>query len=219
MTIQPLAASGAVDPAPVQNPGGVLKRDDFLRLLITQLRNQDPLAPLQQNEFLSQTAQFTSLEELQNIGAAIEQLKLGGAGASLASGAALLGRTARVAGQEFALGGAAPPSLGFALLAPAGAVTVDVSDLQGRLVRRFSLGPSPAGPGAVQWDGLDGEGKRLAPGRYFYRVTAASPFAAGGSVPAVVAEGTVTGVEMRSTGLFYRVGDLLVRQDDIVEVA
>ena len=52
--------------------GSILGKDDFLKLLVTQLRNQDPLSPVDQNEFIAQTAQFTSLEELQNIRKALE---------------------------------------------------------------------------------------------------------------------------------------------------
>lgn len=53
----------------------ILDKDDFLKLLITQLKNQDPFNPLDQNQFLAQTAQFASLEELQTMNKTLEELK------------------------------------------------------------------------------------------------------------------------------------------------
>jgi Flagellar hook capping protein len=69
-------------------------KETFLKLLITQLRNQDPLDPVRDKEFIAQLAQFTSLETLQSIDA-----KLGASsdGARLQQAAALLGRQVTVA--------------------------------------------------------------------------------------------------------------------------
>jgi len=69
-------------------------KETFLKLLITQLRNQDPLDPVQDKEFIAQLAQFSSLETLQSIDA-----KLGASndGARLQQAAALLGRQVTVA--------------------------------------------------------------------------------------------------------------------------
>lgn len=46
----------------------IVRKDDFLLLLVTQLKNQDPLEPIKDNEFLAQLAQFSTLEQLQNLG-------------------------------------------------------------------------------------------------------------------------------------------------------
>ena len=69
MTIMPL--SGAVPPAATPSAGGTtamptneIDRDTFLKLMVAQLRNQDPMNPQDSAEFLAQTAQFTSLEKL-----------------------------------------------------------------------------------------------------------------------------------------------------------
>jgi hypothetical protein len=58
----------------VRNPGAELDKTDFLTLMITQLRHQDPLEPLDQSAFLTQTAQFAALEQLVNINQTLDGL-------------------------------------------------------------------------------------------------------------------------------------------------
>ena len=75
-SIVPTATSGAV-PGPSAAPavpGKTLSKDDFLQLLVTQLTHQDPLNPLDQNQFLAQTAQFSQLEQLVNINESLSAL-------------------------------------------------------------------------------------------------------------------------------------------------
>lgn len=210
------AASAAASPS-VQSAGALLDKDDFLRLLITQLRHQNPLNPLDQNQFLSQAAQFTSLEQLQNISKALEDLKAASAGASLTQAAALLGKTVVASGRDFQFDGVTPASLTFALDASAGQVSVDILDGSGNLLRRLEAGARDAGTHTVEWDGLDSAGRRVTSGAYFYRVSASA--GAGGSVPvAAAAVGALTGLQTQGGRLLYRMGSALVRQEDIVEV-
>ncbi|WP_035179074.1 flagellar hook assembly protein FlgD [Alkalihalobacterium bogoriense] len=54
-------------------PGNILGKDDFLKMLITQLQNQDPLNPMEDREFIAQMAQFSSLEQMTNMSTAIQQ--------------------------------------------------------------------------------------------------------------------------------------------------
>ncbi|UOE92835.1 flagellar hook assembly protein FlgD [Alkalihalobacillus sp. LMS39] len=54
-------------------PGNIMGKDDFLKLLITQLQNQDPLNPMEDREFIAQMAQFSSLEQMTNMSTAIQQ--------------------------------------------------------------------------------------------------------------------------------------------------
>lgn len=82
-------------------PGDVLGKDDFLKLLVTQLTYQDPLDPVADQEFIAQLAQFSALEQMQNVAKGIEQLTelqmwMGGMGQA----ASMLGRTVVVTDYE-----------------------------------------------------------------------------------------------------------------------
>jgi flagellar basal-body rod modification protein FlgD len=55
-----------------QTGSGILGKDDFLKILITQLQNQDPLNPMQDKEFIAQMAQFSTLEQMTNMGKSLE---------------------------------------------------------------------------------------------------------------------------------------------------
>ncbi len=62
-------------PATVTNPTSTLGKDDFLKLLVTQLQNQDPLQPMDNTQFISQMAQFSSLEQMQNMNTSMTALQ------------------------------------------------------------------------------------------------------------------------------------------------
>jgi flagellar basal-body rod modification protein FlgD len=77
------AAAGAQSPAGASNPHGTLGQNDFLKLMIAQLQAQNPLQPANTNEFMSELAQFTQVEQLTNLANANE----------LTSAVQLIGRT------------------------------------------------------------------------------------------------------------------------------
>jgi len=59
---------------PAQLPGSTLGKDDFLKMLAVQMQNQDPMNPMDDKDFMAQMAQFSSLEQLQNLGASTDQM-------------------------------------------------------------------------------------------------------------------------------------------------
>jgi flagellar basal-body rod modification protein FlgD len=197
-------------------PAMGLGKDDFLKLLVTQLRYQDPLEPLDQNQFLAQTAQFSSLEELQSIGRSIEALKTTTANASLTQGAGLLGKTAKVATGTVGFDGVAEAPLALTLDGAASHVKVEILDGQGKVLRTLTTGAAPAGQIAVTWDGKDDAGSGLLSGTYGYRVSATG---SGGAAPlAYVTEGVLTGLSSQDGRVSYRLGDRFVTTDDIVDL-
>jgi flagellar basal-body rod modification protein FlgD len=196
--------------SPTASAGAALGKDDFLKLLITQLRYQEPLNPLDQNQFMTQTAQFSSLESLQNIDRGLASLQSTMGGSALMQAATLLGKTAVASGADFAFDGGGT-SLPFALDADASAVSVQLVDANGTVVQTLESGPLSAGGHAITWDGADSSGTPMSPGTYHYRVSAQGAHAA-------AAAGSIDGIHTDGGTLTYLIGGATVRQDDLVDV-
>lgn len=143
-----------------------LGQDQFLELMVAQLKNQDPTKPLESGEFLSQLAQFSSASGIQDMQASFSEMSasLRSNQALMASG--LVGRTVLAAGDVSALpaGGSLEASLN--LPASASNVVVTITDTAGQLVRRMELGPQAAGELPIAWDGVTDKGATADPGRY-----------------------------------------------------
>lgn len=192
-------------------------RDDFLKLLVAQLKNQDPLKPVENTEFVSQLAQFSSLEQTIGINTRLDLLAVQSTGQSNNDAVGFIGKQVSVAGSLIALdatGLAAP--IEFELASPTEKTVVVISDASGKPVRTMELGSKPAGPLSIPWDGKDDAGIRQAAGNYSVAIEAEN--AEGAAVYAAQkTRGTVTGVSFDrgyalltlNTGVTAPVSDLL----------
>lgn len=164
-----LAAQAAQENANT-NPNA-LGRDAFMKLLVQQLENQDPLSPLQDHEFISQLATFSSLEQLQGINEGIQVTVLMNQAVNNSLATNLIGKEVLVSGGQLELGeeGSVPFRLE---LAGDADVTVEITDENGAVVRRLALGRKSSGSSEIEWDGKDDDGDRLDPGTYHVKVTA-----------------------------------------------
>ena len=144
-----------------------LGQEQFLELMTTQLQNQDPFKPMESGDFLSQIAQFSTVEGIGDLNDAFSGLSQ-----SLVSNQALQA-TNLVGRQVLAPTGVAALSQGGSirgnveLPAASGEVVVNVYDQAGQVVRRLELGSQAAGPVTFQWDGLKNDGQFASPGNYF----------------------------------------------------
>ena len=80
--------------------GNAVKKDDFLKMLVTQLQYQDPLKPMENTEFTTQLAQFSSLEQLTSINDALSQLKITSQIQDQGLAASLIGKTVEAEGSS-----------------------------------------------------------------------------------------------------------------------
>ena len=133
-----------------------LGKDEFLKLLVTQMNNQNPLEPQDNGEFIAQLAQFSSLEGIDNLNET-----MGGFVSSYQSNlaleaTALVGRQVQVQTDTAWLSEGEPFTGEVQLPVSSSAVTVGIYDQNGQLVRRFDLGSRSAGDlrGAAMSSGM-----------------------------------------------------------------
>jgi flagellar basal-body rod modification protein FlgD len=145
--------------------------DRFLKLLVTQMKNQDPLNPLDNAQVTSQLAQINTVSGIEKLNSTLQNLSTSFmAGQSLQS-AALIGRSVLTDSNRLAWNGTTVT--GAAELAqPADRMTVTIADAAGNAVRTMELGPQKAGTAQFQWDGLNDAGARMADGAYSFRIAA-----------------------------------------------
>jgi flagellar basal-body rod modification protein FlgD len=171
----PLAASATHGPEPTGS-ARQLGRDDFLRLLVAKLENQDPMRPAQDTEFVAQLATFSSLEQLINVNdnlAAIGQIQDRLINAQALN---LIGKEALVeSGGELRIKQGQPDTIVYAIPRTAKQVTLTLFDSNNVPVRSFELETVPSGRRTLEWDGSGPDGEPLPDGDYRIEVNAVDP--------------------------------------------
>ena len=177
----------------------------FLKLLVTQLNNQDPLNPLDNAQLTSQLAQMSTVSGVEKLNTTLQSLLTQSGSSQVLQSASLIGRSVLVPGQDLALkqGGAVPFAVDMA--AAADSVKVNITNAAGEIVRSFDLGGLPQGVKTLSWDGASDNGVPLADGVYKFNVTAS---AAGVNVAAIALNyANVISVEQGSNGVALDLAD------------
>jgi len=162
------AASSTVPTLPANQQLG---ETDFLNLLVTQLKNQDPLKPVDNQQFITQLAQFSQLQASTQQVTLLQQLITAQTVNEQYSLLPLIGHQVSVSGALVQLG-AGPTTLSYDLAGQAASVSVTIVNANNQAVRALNLGAQSAGTQQVQWDGLDQNGVQAPPGTYNYSVSA-----------------------------------------------
>ena len=184
-----------------------LGQDAFMKLLVAQIQHQDPLNPQSDTEFVSQLAQFSSLQQQTGTNKLLELVSLQQKGLANSADVDLVGKTVTVQGNTVTSTGqgyAVPGS--FTLGADATTVKVSITDASGNVVRTMSLGAHAAGSEPFSWDGRSDAGVVQPAGNFTVSVDARD---ANGNAISVSQQttGVVTGVSFGANGASLTLAD------------
>ena len=197
-------------------------RDGFMKLLLAQLRNQDPNNPLKSHEFAAQLAQFTSVEQLFKINENLDRnleldLKLSQSiGNSLAT--TIVGKNLRAVGNQISLEKTLASKVYISLPTAASNVVVNIYDSNDTLVRRQDLNLLTTGDHIFNWDGKNNNGEVAADGIYTFSVDASNNNGESMQISFFMG-GHITGVKFNSDNTtMFLVGTLNINVSDVIMI-
>ncbi|MDQ5985771.1 MAG: hypothetical protein CSYNP_01488 [Syntrophus sp. SKADARSKE-3] len=193
--------------------GKTLGKDDFLKMLLAQMKNQDPLNPQDGAQFASQLAQFSSLEQLQNLNASISNQTLSMTTMAHTQAVSMIGKTVNISGGNSLVAAGQPLDINYTLDKDAQNVVVSILDQNGNEVKTITASDQKAGQNSVKWD-MSSDTK----GSYTFKVSATD--ASGSDVTAsTMAQGTVSAVQFKSDGIYVIVNGQELPFSDVTSVS
>jgi flagellar basal-body rod modification protein FlgD len=187
----------------------------FLSLLITQLQNQDPLDPLDANEFTSQLVQFAGVEQQIYQNANLEKLVAGQQNTQVAAMVSYLGTTIEAVGNTVNLENG-KAAMTYELGENASKTIIAVKDASGQVVV-IADGETTAGRHGIEWDGLDSEGAPMPDGPYTVEVSAMRPDGSFIDVNTTMI-GRVTGATIEDNNVLLSVGAVNVPMESVLRI-
>ncbi|HUW27486.1 MAG TPA: flagellar hook assembly protein FlgD [Sulfuriferula sp.] len=198
-----LAAMNPASAAPQSTAAAA--QDTFMKLLVTQMQNQDPLNPLDNAQVTSQLAQLSTVTGIDKMNTTLQSLIGSYQSSQTLQAAGMIGHDVLAAGSSLSLSNG-QATFGINLPGPADAVKITILDASGRPVHSMDLGSQPAGMLPLQWDGTTDSGAAAASGQYSFTVSATQ---GGQSVNAsTLAFGQVASVASSGQGVMLNVPGL-----------
>lgn len=213
------SSSGASDAAAANESAAAAAKeasDRFLTLLVTQLRNQDPLNPLDNAQVTTQLAQISTVSGINQLNDTVAALSASMAAGQYLQAINLVDRDVVVAGDKMTLA-EGKAAYGMAVAKDADAVSVTIKNAAGVVVRTIDLGAQKSGIHTFEWDGLDSGGKAANDGTYTISITATAKGEAVDTDALTIAK--VTGVAPTAKGTILTLGSLgTVAMDEILQI-
>ena len=192
-------------------------KDQFLKLLLAQLKYQDPLQPPDASKFGDQMTQFGQLEQLFNVNTTLGKIANQSTRNDISQSVSLIGKNVQAYGDEVEVSETDKGSYGFYLNQPFSEVDVEIQDATGHVVRKIHQYNQNQGPHFFEFDGLADNNTPLNPGVY---TMTAKAFTGGGTPISVktLMQGGVTGVGVSPNGTSIQMGQRTINLDDVVVV-
>jgi flagellar basal-body rod modification protein FlgD len=198
-----------------------LDKDAFLKLMIAQLQNQDPLEPLDGTDYSAQLAQFSSLEQMQNINDTLNMnldanyLLTQSITNTMTAG--LIGKEVKIAGDTVTFEGQDKTTIGYELIAPAHKMEIKIFNQYNKEIKTFKDLDLGAGKYKLNWDFTDDQGNKLPVGDYRVEINATGQSIKDMEV-AQYFVGVIDGVRYSPNGTSIIVNDLEYKVSDVFEV-
>lgn len=195
-----------------------LDKDAFLKLLLAQMKNQDPTNPLKSHEMAAQLAQFTSLEKLTNIDQSIDGLRKDQAPIQSYESLNLIGKA--VSGDSSRIS-RTPDSdahnIRFNLAQDSQKAKIEIKDMDGKVIRTLEMASLKKGRNELNWNGLLEDGTKAAPGEYSVAIEA---HGSNGKKLAVETkfDGVIDGVQFTPQGPMLTIGKQQLRLSDVSKI-
>ncbi len=215
MAVSPVSGSNQSNTAAAASSGLSQNFDAFLMLLTTQLKNQDPLSPLESTEFVTQLVQFSAVEQAIHQRQSLENLVNLQLAWQATNAVGYIGKTIDVSGENvFLKDGAA--EIKYTLDEDAGKSTITIRDVGGNVVRELP-GDRTKGPHILTWDGRDNDGVALPDGQYSISIAATKgqDIAVGATT---TYSGVVTAIDSSGGQVLLRVGNARIPIGDVTSV-
>lgn len=190
--------------------------NDFLTLLTTQLKNQDPLDPQDASEFTSQIAQLSSVQEQINTNSNLEKLLAAIGGGQLTSAVAYIGRVIEAKGNQ-SMKVTEGAQFVYELPQAADSAKITITDATGKVVYNGPV-PTKAGRNEVVWDGTNSlTGETMPNGSYTFFIAAKDQTGAAID-PTTYSTGVVTAADLQDGETILSMGDIKIPLSDITSV-
>jgi len=187
----------------------------FLQLLTTQLKNQDPLNPMDSSQFTSQLVQFSSVEQQIQANTNLETLINAQASNATASAVNYIGRTVAATSDSVGLQNSTA-AINYALDNDVAATSITISDASGHPVRTLT-GETGQGAHTITWDGKDANGNQLKDGTYKMAITATNSDQSAANAEIGIS-GVVTGVGLVNDEPQLAIGGVTVPMSKVLSV-
>ena|SRR5438105_702445 len=171
-SLQAVSATSSSPAAVATAPKQTLGQDQFMNLLIAQLKNQDPLNPVDNSQLMAQLAQFSQLQETQQMAKSLNTFIAQQNTANATNFVTLLGKHVTTNGSTFSLKSGTPAPISYTLAANASTATVQFLNASGVPVATWTGTNQTAGSKNLTWDGRDSSGNALPTGTYSFTVSA-----------------------------------------------